>query len=58
MRARELVKESSGYTLSGSYTPDLVFSKLWLAQELNNILNKQNIDLVPVAYGLGSWYSN
>jgi hypothetical protein len=58
MRARELVKESSGYTLSGSYTPDLVFSKLWLAQELNNILNKQNIDLVPVAYVLGSWYSN
>jgi len=58
MRARELVKESSGYTLSGSYTPDLVFSKLWLAQELNNILNKQNIDSVPVAYVLGSWYSN
>jgi len=58
MRAQELVRESSGYTLSGSYTPDLVFSKLWLARELNSILKKQNIDSVPVAYILGSWYSN
>ena len=58
MRAHELVTESSGYTLSGSYTPDLVFSKLWLAQELNRIINKQRIDSVPVAYILGSWYSN
>ena len=58
MRAHELVRESSGYTLSGSYTPDLVFSKLWLAQELNNILREHNIDSVPVAYILGSWYSN
>jgi hypothetical protein len=58
MRAQELVTESSGYSLSGSYTPDLVFSKLWLAQELNRIINKQRIDSVPVAYILGSWYSN
>ena len=58
MRAQELVTESSGYSLSGSYTPDLVFSKLWLAQELNRIINKQHIDSVPVAYILGSWYSN
>lgn len=50
--------ETSGYSLSGSYTPDLVFSKLWLAQELNRILRKQGIDSVPVAYVLGSWYSN
>ena len=57
MRAQELV-ESSGYTLAGSYTPDLVFSKLWLTRELKRVLNKQGIDLVPVAYVLGSWYSN
>lgn len=50
--------ETSGYSLSGSYTPDLVFSKLWLAQELNRILKQQGIDSVPVAYVLGSWYSN
>lgn len=50
--------ETSGYSLSGSYTPDLVFSKLWLAQELNKILRQQDIDRVPVAYVLGSWYSN
>ena len=58
MKAQELVTESSGYTLSGSYTPDLVFSKLWLTRELENVLNQQNIDSVPVAYILGSWYSN
>ena len=50
--------ESSGYTLEGSYTPDLVFSKLWLAQELKQILEQQGIDSIPVAYVLGSWYSN
>jgi hypothetical protein len=50
--------ESSGPTLAGSYTPDLVFSKLWLARELKSILKQQGIDSVPVAYILGSWYSN
>ena len=57
MRFQELT-ESSGYTLAGSYTPDLVFSKLWLTRELERVLNTQGIDLVPVAYILGSWYSN
>jgi len=50
--------ESSGPSLEGSYTPDLVFSKLWLARELKNVLQQQRIDSVPVAYILGSWYSN
>ena len=50
--------ESSGPSLAGSYTPDLVFSKLWLARELKQILKQQGIDSVPVAYVLGSWYSN
>jgi hypothetical protein len=50
--------ESSGYSLEGSYTPDLVFSKLWLARELKQILKQQGIDSIPVAYILGSWYSN
>ena len=50
--------ESSGPTLAGSYTPDLVFSKLWLARELKSVLQQQGIDSVPVAYILGSWYSN
>ena len=50
--------ESSGPSLAGSYTPDLVFSKLWLARELKQVLTQQNIDSVPVAYILGSWYSN
>lgn len=57
MRFQELT-ESSGYTLAGSYTPDLVFSKLWLTRELERVLNTQGIDSVPVAYILGSWYSN
>ena len=57
MNTREIF-ESSGYSLEGSYTPDLVFSKLWLARELKSVLQQQGIDSVPVAYVLGSWYSN
>lgn len=45
--------ESSGYSLAGSFTPDLVFSKLWLIRELANIA--PDIDTV---YVLGSWYGN
>jgi hypothetical protein len=50
--------ESSGHSLEGSYTPDLVFSKLWLAQELKSILEQYDVESIPVAYVLGSWYSN
>ena len=45
--------ESSGYSLEGSFTPDLVFSKLWLIRELADI--SPDIDTV---YALGSWYGN
>lgn len=45
--------ESSGYSLAGSFTPDLVFSKLWLIRELANIA--PDLDTV---YVLGSWYGN
>jgi len=45
--------ESSGYSLAGSFTPDLVFSKLWLIRELAKI--SPNVDTV---YVLGSWYGN
>jgi len=45
--------ESSGYSLEGSYTPDLVFSKLWLIRELSKITNHIN-----TMYVLGAWYSN
>lgn len=45
--------ESSGYSLEGSYTPDLVFSKLWLIRELAKIT-----DHVSTMYVLGAWYSN
>lgn len=55
MRGKEFIDESSGYTLAGSYTDDLVISKLWLAHELKKILQDKP---VPVAYVLGSWYGN
>ena len=57
MNTREIF-EYSGPSLAGSYTPDLVFSKLWLSHKLKQILEQQGIDSVPVAYILGSWYSN
>lgn len=47
------LEESSGYSLEGSYTPDLVFSKLWLIRELSKIT-----DHVDTMYVLGAWYSN
>jgi hypothetical protein len=45
--------ESSGYSLEGSFTPDLVFSKLWLMRELTQIQPQ-----VSTMYVLGSWYGN
>jgi hypothetical protein len=57
MRAQEL-EESSGYSFEGSWTPDLVFSKLWLAREFKNILAENQVDVVPVIYVLGSWWGN
>jgi hypothetical protein len=55
MKITEVYKleESSGYSLEGSYTPDLVFSKLWLIRELGKIT-----DQVDTMYVLGAWYSN
>jgi hypothetical protein len=47
------LQESSGYSLQGSFTPDLVFSKLWLINQLAKI-----VDRVDVMYVLGSWYGN
>ena len=56
MIAQEILthlSESSGYTLKGSYTPDLIASKLWLLTELARIA-----PTVGTIYALGSWYGN
>lgn len=50
---RKKLNEFSPDTLSGSFTKDLVFNKLWLIRELENI--KTNFDTI---YVLGSWYGN
>lgn len=47
------LSESSGSSLEGSFTPDLVFSKLWLMRELAKISPD-----VSTMYILGSWYGN
>lgn len=45
--------ESSGHSFSGSITPDLMISKIWLAEKLLESNRKfSNI------YILGSWYGN
>jgi SAM-dependent methyltransferase len=47
--------ESSPHTVSGSFTSDLIASKMWLVQALKVILkNKSAGDI----YVLGSWYGN
>lgn len=45
--------ESSGYSLSGSFTRDLTASKVWLLTELERI--QQDFSTM---YVLGSWYGN
>jgi hypothetical protein len=52
------LEESSGYSLAGSYTTDLILSKIWLVRELQRAMDKLGIDEIPTAYVLGSWYSN
>jgi len=45
--------ESSGYTMAGSFTRDLIASKVWLLTELAHIAPQ-----VGTIYVLGSWYGN
>jgi hypothetical protein len=45
--------ESSGYSLPGSFTRDLIASKVWLLQELAKIQRHYT-----TMYVLGSWYGN
>lgn len=52
MRIADL-DESSGYSLEGSFTPDLIFSKLWLLDQLSKVT-----DHISTMYALGSWYGN
>jgi hypothetical protein len=47
------LEESSGSSLEGSFTQDLVFSKYWLMHELARIQPH-----VSTMYVLGSWYGN
>jgi len=50
---RSKLAESSGYTLAGSFTRDLIASKVWLLNELARIAPQ-----VGTIYVLGSWYGN
>ena len=47
------LEESSGYSLEGSFTRDLVFSKYWLMHELSRIQPH-----ISTMYVLGAWYGN
>jgi len=47
------ITESSGYSLAGSFTRDLIASKVWLLQELEKIQRHYT-----TIYVLGSWYGN
>jgi SAM-dependent methyltransferase len=47
------IHEFSPNTLKGSFTDDLIISKLWLIREISKIHKKFN-----AIYILGSWYGN
>jgi hypothetical protein len=51
--AQRPLKESSGYSLAGSFTSDLTKSKVWLLTELAKITPQWS-----TMYVLGSWYGN
>lgn len=53
-----IVQEASPDTLAGSFTRDLVFSKLWLTRELAAVIQDLGWPGIDVMYVLGSWYSN
>ena len=52
---KDEIDEASPNTLQGSFTPDLQYSKVWLLDEVQKILDKTQLDTI---YNLGSWYSN
>ena len=49
------ITEDSPLTVEGSFTKDLLISKLWLWEELSNVLRELGIDHVNAVYVLGSW---
>lgn len=55
MLSTEFVKEESPDTVKGSFTDDLVLSKIWLAKTLKKILGDS---CARTIYILGSWYGN
>lgn len=57
MRFDDIV-ESSPSTIEGSFSEDLIASKRWLADEIKNLLQKEDLDSFGTIYVLGSWYGN
>lgn len=55
MRIRDVTNEASPDTLEGSFTHDLVDSKLWLCNKLKQGLGDK---CARTIYILGSWYGN
>lgn len=55
MQSKEFVQEASPNTLVGSFTDDLVDSKLWLCSKLKEGLGN---NCARTVYILGSWYGN
>jgi hypothetical protein len=49
------ITETSPLTVEGSFTKDLLISKLWLWKKLSDVLAKLDIDHVNTVYVLGSW---
>jgi pimeloyl-ACP methyl ester carboxylesterase len=49
------ITEDSPLTVEGSFTKDLLISKLWLWEELSDVLRELGIDHVNAVYVLGSW---
>jgi hypothetical protein len=55
---RITLNEDSPNTFEGSFTKDLVFSKMWLCQEIVNAMDKKQICGFEAIVVLGAWYGN
>lgn len=55
MKINDVVNEASENSLEGSFTDDLVYSKLWLCDKLKEGLGN---NCARTIYILGSWYGN
>lgn len=58
IKSATALTEDSPNTFFGSFTKDLIFSKMWLCSELHKVCNTAELNNFSELTILGSWYGN